>query len=137
MSFDIAQADCATPSEEGRDFELYFADGRPMLHDDGRPVTITMRGRFSFSVQAADRDIANRRLDAQARGIRVTVESSEAEVTDILVAATKLWSFDTLDGQPFHCTPENARRFWTDARFAHLRRGGERFTYEDARFTKR
>ncbi|MGG5810941.1 hypothetical protein [Falsiroseomonas sp. CW058] len=137
MSFDIAALDSSTPSEEGREMELLRMDGAVVKHPDGRPVTITLRGRLSRAVQAADREIQNRRLEMSRRGRRVSLEEADDEITTTLVAATKAWSFDTMDGQSFACTPENARKFWTDPRFLHLREQGLVFMREDARFTQR
>lgn len=137
MTFDISKLDSNGPSDEGQDMEVLRMDGTPARHEDGRSVTITLRGRLSSAVQRVEREINQRRLELARRGRRPTLEDGDNEMTDTLVAATKAWSFDSMDGQPFPCSAENARKFWTDPRFTSLREQGIVFMREDARFTQR
>lgn len=137
MSFDIAGLDSSAPSDEGRDMELLRMDGTVVRDGEGKIITITLRGRLSRAVQNADREIQMKRLENARRGRRSTLQDAEDELTETLVAATKAWAFGAMDGQPFPCNPENARKFWTDPRFVHVREQGVVFMREDARFTQR
>lgn len=98
---------------------------------------IPRRGTLSRAVRNADREIQNRRLEAARRGKKPSLEDAEAEITETLVAATKAWSFSKMDGQDFPCTPANARKFWSDPRFTHIREQALVFMREDSHFTPR
>ena len=137
MGFDIAELDSSGPADDGRDMEVLRLDGTVVRDEEGSALTITLRGRLSRAVQNADRDIQLRRLENARRGRRATLEDAENELTETLVAATKAWKFSKMDGQEFPCSPENARKFWADPRFLHIREQAIVFMREDSRFTNR
>lgn len=77
---------------------------------------IDLRGFESESVKAASRD-------GQRAMMRATTPEQKAKVAektglDVLVSATIAWSDDVKwDGKPFPCTPENARKLYSERSF--------------------
>ena len=121
MSFDIAAFDTITRSEQGVAFPVKHPKTlAPWLDEHGKPITITLLGRNSDAFRNQLR--VSQALDASkaAAGITKSSEDFETERSDMLMALTKAWSFDVLDGKPFPCTPENIRKFWKDKRWPWL-----------------
>ena len=140
MTFDIALAR-ADLLEDGAFLQLTDAKNVPLFYADEsgkHPVGIHMRARNSRIGLAAIRANGNKRLDvARKQGnFTTTVEGNEAETTELLVALTASWTFDTYEGAEFPCTPENARRFWSDDKNVRWRRDAEDFISSEANFMK-
>jgi hypothetical protein len=135
MSFDVLIG-TAPRINEGAFYQLTDPSGAPLFDDEGNPVGITMLARNSAKGLAAMRANGNRRLaEARRTGTSMlTVESSEAEGTEVLVACTLGWTFDTLGGEPFPFSEANARKFWSDDRFRRWRAGAEDFFSSEANF---
>lgn len=138
MTFDIGKirsSDYAALSEGG--FMPFRGSNGLPLTDDGKTVGVVLRGRNSREGLAAVRRNGNARLaDARAGRLEASVERNEQEFAAVLAACTVSWTFDQLDGEPFPCTLENARRLWTDDRFRSDRERAEEFVSSDANFTK-
>lgn len=137
--FDIAAMDIATGSDAGAPMELIDPVRKTVLKDEkGDKVTITLLGINSQVARDTNRRLANATLDKQARGISVgnRIEEAEEEQTEVLTACTVGWSFTELDGKPFPFTPENARKFWADRRFKHIRDQATGFIRDTANFMK-
>jgi hypothetical protein len=138
MSFDVASTSTLESSTEGVFMPFLNArTGDPLRDDDGKEVGVTLRGRLSRQGQQFQQDQATKRLEMGRRGQEVSVDTLESETTEMLVALTVGWSFDTLDEKPFPCSPENARKFWSDPRFRAHRERANVFVGNEANFTKR
>lgn len=134
--FDIAQLDIATGSDEGRQMQVRHPKGGVVTDSEGKPVTITLLGFYSKRFREKDREITQRRIEQARLGIQPSPEDAERDAVERLAAVTVAWSFDTLDGQPFPCTEENAKRFWSDRRFAAIRAQADQFIANDGNFTR-
>lgn len=113
------------------------ANGEAALREDGDPVTITLCGRLSLAFKDAERRMAELRAERQLMGRgKATQEDIDRENVEMLVASTRGWNFTRLDGQDFNYSPENARKFWADRRFAGIKEQAIRFVNTDANFMK-
>ncbi len=138
MSFDISTATNIDASSAGAPMKLVNpASGDYLRDESGEFVTITLRGRNSREGQAVATENLNRTLDLQRRGQQSSAASIEANVLALLVACTVAWSFTEMDGAEFPCTPANAAKFWSDARFKAYREQADAFIGSEANFTKR
>ncbi len=122
MTFDIAAFDTRTKSEVGTDMTILRPGSpfAPFLDAEGKPLTITLKGRNSVAFKAAQREIQQRNADREARGIPRTDDDEKTDRFNLLCAVTVGWSFDTLDGQPFPFSPDNVKKLWADERWAWL-----------------
>lgn len=139
MSFDISSASSFSQLSEGAFLHFTDPQGKPLYDavNGTTAVGVTLRGRNSAEGLEASRRIGNKRLSEASRGrAQMTVESNEANTAEVLAACTVSWTFDQLDGQPFPCNPDNARRFWSDDRFRRFRVQAEEFIDGEANFTK-
>ena len=134
--FDIAALDVATEANAGVPMEVVNPKTNQVVVDaDNKPVTITLRGRNSDALIEHETAVRNRRLDASRRGqIKMSAEEIDAEAVELLVVCTVDWSFTEMAGEPYVCTPANARKLWSDPRFATIRVQAERFIADDANF---
>jgi hypothetical protein len=120
--FDLASLDTRTRSEAGVPLTLVHPKTRgPVTRADGSVVTVTLLGRCSDTHRDKSRELAERTAEMASRGIRQSRDEREADDAELLVACTKGWTIDKMDGQDFPYSPENARRLWTDTRFLWLR----------------
>jgi len=124
--------------DQGAFLQFTDATGFPLVDDDKKPVGVTLRARNSVRGLAQIRANGNQRIaDARRTGTTLqTVEQSEAQDTDVLVACTVSWTFEQLDGVPFPCNEANARKFWADDRFVRFRNQAELFIVAEANFMK-
>lgn len=132
---DLSILDIAGPSEEGRKmFLTHPRTGDPWRDSAGNALYIMLLGQHSSTVQGATEMLAAR-LEGRPPGSPIRTRADRVrDDAEILVAATRFWNFETLDGGPFPCTPENALRFWTDERFAWVRIKALRFISDDGAF---
>lgn len=137
MAFDIGSVR-AKFLDEGSFFHLTDPTGKPLFDDKGLKVGVVLRSRNSQVGLAKIRELGNVRLAKARAGTlnQSSVESNEAEGADMLAALTKSWTFDTLNGEDFPCTPDNALRFWNDDNNIRWRREAEDFVASEANFTK-
>jgi hypothetical protein len=137
MSFDIGTAR-APALNSGSFFQLTDPTGKPIVDEKGGRVGVVLLARNGAVGMAKYRDLGNQRLAKARAGTlgQQTVETNEAEGSDILAALTKSWTFDLVDGEDFQCTPENALRFWSDDRNVRWRREAEDFVASEANFMK-
>jgi hypothetical protein len=120
--FDLASLDTRTRSEAGVPMTVVHPKTRgPVSRADGTVVTITLLGRCSDTYRDKQRELNERNAEMASRGIRQGRDEREQDDIELLVACTRAWTFDQLDGVDFPCTPENARRLWGDTRFLWLR----------------
>lgn len=137
MAFDIGTAR-APALNSGTFFQLTDPTGKPLADEKGMRVGVVLLSRNGMVGMAKARDLGNQRLAKARAGTlnQSTVETNEAEGADILACLTKSWTFDTMDGEDFPCTPENALRFWSDDRNVRWRRDAEDFVASEANFMK-
>lgn len=134
--FDIGTMNFQAPADAGKVMVLKNpGTGLDILDDKGDPVTITLHGQYSQAVLNATMINTNQRLDNQRESVKTSGQTLYAETTEILVAATKAWSFTELDGEPFPCNMINARKFWRDQRFAPFRDQAYNFVHSAGNFT--
>ena len=107
---------------------------QPIMTASGQPMSITLAGRFSETNRQALRAIQVKRVEMVDARQPITEEHITRENIDQLSACTQSWNFDELDGQPFPCTPQNIRRFWSDKRFIWLHERALQFIAEDRNF---
>lgn len=93
-------------------------------------ITFFVRGTDSSAFREITRKHQNRRMEKakKKRGqLSMTAEELEAESIDTLVACTAGWKtgdknhIELVDGEYLDCTPENARRLYSDPGFSWLR----------------
>jgi len=113
------------------------ATGEPHRDEAGVAQGITLRSRLSQAGQQFQRQQADKRLEMARRGQETSVDSLEAETTELLVACTVSWTFTHLDGADFPCNEANARKFWSDTRFRSHRERANGWIGNEANFTKR
>lgn len=139
--FDMADFDTLTHSEAGMPMAvLNPRSKRPVLNDDGNAVTITLLGRQSEVFRSTVKMLTTRQAEtaaaAQASGNALpdaqTVRDSEN--TELLIACTRNWTFQRLDGEDFPCTPINVSKFWNDRRFSLIREAALNFMLTDINF---
>jgi hypothetical protein len=135
MQFDLSKLDILAPSEEGRPlFIKHPGTGANFKRGDGEPLKIVLRGRNSAIARAELKQIGDEQAAIEADGRMPTPEQREEWNTRYLVAMTVSWNFDALDGEPFDCNALNARKLWTDPRFAWLRVPGLTFIAQDGNY---
>lgn len=134
--FDIAAFDIATPSDEGRPMALRGGDGKVIRDEKGEPVTITLRGIHSQVAIDCERMITKRLREHTQAGTLDPEEFAEWSLVEMLSALTVSWTFGAMDGKPFPCSLENARKFWGDRRFRHFRAQADDFVRKQGNFMK-
>jgi hypothetical protein len=137
MAFDIAKASNLDIADQGVFLPFIDGAGHSVKDDLQDDVGVVIRSRLSTVGQRVQREQASKRLEESRRGKSPGVDELEAEVTELLANLTVSWTFDSLDGQPFPCTIENARKFWADPRFRGFRERANGFVATEANFTKR
>lgn len=132
---DLSALDISGPSEEGRKMYLtHPRTGDPWRDSGGNALYITLLGQHSGAVQGAFESL-QARLEARQPGAPVRTRTERAQDdAEVLTAATRFWNFESMDGKPFPCTPDNALRFWSDPRFAWIRHRALRFIADDGSF---
>ncbi len=135
MTFDLTKLDAKTRSDAGVAMTVINpATALPLRDDAGKPVTITLKGKSSAAYKTIWRVILDRNRDRSAKGITPNEEEVRQDDIDLLTALTAAWDFTDLDGAPFPCTPENARRMWSDERFSWVMQQAMRFASNDGNF---
>jgi len=135
--FDLAALDTKTLSEQGMPMPIIHPRTRtPIMNEDGTPLTITLLGRHSEAFRETLRASQQGRADLTARGIAISDEHREREDINTLVACTRDWTFQVLDGKEFPCTPQNVRKLWNDTRFRGLRETAIGFILSDGNFLR-
>jgi hypothetical protein len=135
MAYDISAA-VAPALNSGAVMPLLDPAGVPIENEDGTPLTITLVARNSVKGLAALRANANRRMAEARRGQQSGVERNEADATEVLAACTIAWTIELLDGAAFSCTPDNARKLYSDDRFRRWREQADDFISSEANFIK-
>jgi hypothetical protein len=113
---------------------LHPSKRTPFLNDAGQPITITVHGRNSAAFQNLQVEFQRRGADRTARSITLTNEEAYQERAEIVAACTMGWTFDSMDGQPFPFSAENAERFWSDGRWRWLLDEAYLFIAQDGNF---
>lgn len=139
MMFDLARLDTLTPAEKGSEFTFRRIDGSPVLMENKKPFTMRLLGSNSRVVRATmrrfEQEIAARRA-ALPSGEAAPVEQwNEEGSIEMLSAATVGWPDDvSMGGEPFPFSPENARKFWADDRFASWRMAAALYVTNDGNY---
>jgi hypothetical protein len=134
-AFDLASFDTRTASERGVPMPLLHPrSAAPLTNADGSAVSITLLGRASDTYRDLFRTLQEERITRMSQGIRQTHDDSLNEDTRILVACTKGWNIEALDGAAFPYTAENSQRLWVDTRFLWVRDAAIGFIRNDGNF---
>lgn len=135
MTFDLTKLDTRAKSEAGVDMKIFHPSTlAPIMNDEGKPITITLKGRNSAAYKTAFRTVQERGRERQARGVRANEEEIRADEIEFLSAVTVGWTFTELDGQPFPFNQDNSRRLWSDERFTWILEQATRFAANDGNF---
>jgi len=135
MTFDLASLDTRTRAQSGVPMQLIHPRDRgPVRTDAGELVTVTLHGRASDIYCNAERAMQERRAERRARGVITTQDEFARDETELLAACTVAWNIPELDGKPFAYSDDNARRLWSDTRFAWLRDQAIGFIQADGNF---
>lgn len=141
--FDMAEFDSVTRSEAGVAMPvLNPRNRRPLLNDDGSPISIILLGRQSQAFRETVKSMnARQALEVAERAASVVPPPPQdmqavrdAENTELLIVCTRDWTFRRLDGHDFPCTPINIQKFWNDRRFAGIRDAALAFITQDVNF---
>jgi hypothetical protein len=133
--FDLAYLDTLTLSEAGVEMPvIHPRTNKQLVRADGAGVYIKLLGSNSETYRTVLRRIALRRTELQARGASLDDEHMRGENVEVLVACTRDWNFDVLDGKPFPYSEANARKFWSDRRFALIFSAAISFVGADVNF---
>lgn len=125
MAFDLSDVDAQAAAERGRGIQIKDprdATGETLLMVDGEPFTIYIVGSDSKKVKAKVHQTLDKAYEAARKGKgSSSAADAEKEVADTLAAATTHWTpVLPLDGQPFPCTEQNARKLYSDPRFPFI-----------------
>jgi hypothetical protein len=134
-TIDLMSLDTVASSEEGAVMEVrHPKTGDVLRHDDGRPYTITYRGKDSEAFRDLARKQQDRRVQANMR-TRTPVLSSVIERDDIelIVAATMSWDI-VYDGGVPKSDPKLYRQAYT--KLPWLKEQGDEFVGVRANFIK-
>lgn len=133
---DIANLDTMSAAEAGAKMTVrHPVTDEPLLDDGGNEMWILVAGRDAMRVKRAENAAANAALAnmQKGRGKGLTVEVSQRNIMEILVAATLDWSI-ILDKQTPECTPEKVREVY--GRFPWLRDQVDEFCADRSNFVK-
>jgi hypothetical protein len=137
MNFDLSTLDTAPAAEAGAKMTvLHPATGAPLKTDAGADLYLMLAGEDSERCRSARRAISDKRLKAQASGLRVQItrDELEADDLDVLVACTMGWGGLALDGADLPFNAENARALYK--RLPWLREQANAFITDRSAFLK-
>lgn len=131
---DLSELDSVKAAEQGAAMELLHPVSKaPLKQADGTPITITLAGTDSDRFRKAEREKANRRLNATTRK-PLDVDTFKADGIDLLVACTITWSGIKVAGELLDCTPANAARVYKE--FPWIKEQVDAFAAERSNFLK-
>lgn len=106
-SFDLSQFDCASRADAGAPLTLHHPKTGAEL-----PVVIWLQGEDAPGY----RHLLRRQIDRQLRDRQLEPSAMDLEtrLLERLAALTLRWEKVTYDGADFPCTPENARRLYSE-----------------------
>lgn len=117
-------------ADEGSTIQLRDKFGKPWLHADGHPQTITVYGQDGTTFERAKMAKINARM--KTRRTKITAEELKEESIDILVLATKSWDIVDDDGVPIPFTKENVRQLYVQ--FPRVKEQVDQWMAEEANF---
>jgi len=129
-------------TDEG-DLHILFPDGTKTgwtwtFAGPSHPKTIEINNkqsaRYIAREQAKERAVTNGR---KWKGDEETAEEVFARSVDYITDRLLRWSDLEVDGAPFHCTPENARKVLSDRKYGLVLDQVNAFLGEEKSFTKR
>ncbi len=133
----------ALASTDEADLEIVDLDGNKTgwvwtFGGPGHPATIAIdneqNARFIQRENSKERAHANGR---KWKGSDDTAEELRARSVNYIVARLLRWSDMVMGGQPFPCTPDNARKLLSDRRMGVVYDQANTFLIEERSFTKR
>lgn len=133
-AFDLSLVDILSPSERGKPMELKHPNGQTYKTSAGLPVVINLMGRLAAPAVALQKKFNEEIAAIRNGGRQVEPDTLKQQDTEYLTALTRSWNIEALDGEPFPCTPQNARKLWEDARFSWVRQRALEFVLADANF---
>lgn len=127
--------DSTGPAERGSFFPLLNPRTRAPLtrEDNGNPIGITLLGRHSKAFRNSVRAQQEARAMLPAQSL-LPADFQDQENMVTLIACTRDWVLDLVDGEELACSPANVEKFWRDERFRALREQGIAFILNDGNF---
>ena len=119
--FDLASVGTSLADEGAVMPVVHPRDRQPLKNEDGSAVTITLYGRSSDVFLDIMRQVQRGRQKLINRREVISEEHQFNEDTNTLVACTRAWTFEALDGAPFPFNQAHSRKLWGDKRFRWLR----------------
>lgn len=132
---DLNALDTSASSNEGVKMEVEGIDGATILQKDGKPVTITLLGIDSETMQKRQNELTN---DTMKKGFRPKPQSAEkmrSERVKTLALATVTWDGVEIDGKELTFSYENALSLYR--RLPALAEQVDNFVGDRANFTKK
>jgi hypothetical protein len=115
---DLAKLDTLNPAEEGTVVELEHPVTKdPIIGDDGKPWTISVRGEDSATVRTTVKKLSDKRWERLRKGKKYDSDQDDADLVEKLASATIGWHGLILDGEPYQFSRENAKKLYADPRF--------------------
>lgn len=130
-------------SADEADLEIVDADGRKTgwtwtFSGPGHPATIAIDNEQN--ARYVEREKAKERAQVNGRKWKGNDDSADelrARSIAYIVARLLRWTDMVMEGAPFPCTPDNARKLLADRRFGLVYDQANGFLIEERSFTKR
>jgi hypothetical protein len=122
MDMDLAIFDLEGDAEAGTTFQLANPrNGQLLSHEDGSPITISIKGTDSPTFTAKAREQAARRRDMGRSGVAPEIDEDfvTRETVELLAHCTFGWSGIVCDRQPVEFSAEAAKHLYS--RFPWMR----------------
>lgn len=132
-----------TRTEEGAPFLIrHPRTGLLIYNEKKQPLSITFLGQHSDRFRDIMRGIQLRRAEFRNNALTLNPGNPEplpqatidAENTELLAGCTVNWTIETMFGEPFPFSPENAQRLYADRRFFWVRDPALSFIQSDGNF---
>jgi hypothetical protein len=100
-------------ADEGATLEIVHPETEETI--DGMAITLLGQDSATYrKMQMAKQQVILNRMSKGKKAVDLNAEKLTEESIDELVKLTVSWSGFQLDGQDLPCTPENARRVYTE-----------------------
>ena len=133
---DLSKFDTSKTADDGVKMQLRDPKDESVVIEG---MSITVAGLDSARYREAERKQTDFRLEQSrvaGRPGKMTTAGIEADRINLLVACTIAWEGFDLDGKPLECTPENARKVYSNPGLRWIREQVDRFVGDRANFLK-
>lgn len=91
--------------------EIKDRDGEPYTGKDGKPITITVLGKYSKQARELDRKMTNRTLKEARRGMDFTADDAESRGIEKLAGVCTAWTVEDEKGDVVPFSVANVTTF--------------------------